>query len=311
MTIEPTGYWTFFCNPAKWDVQSFLSTNIQYDTYLVTDWQKEWFYPGQMGVLRVGTDRRTKTQLAGRKRLIPGIYGIIEVLSKSAERGSEEDPYWLERPQSFEDRLIVKVRYVRNAIDHPLLLSTLGKDPSIEDKYLLHGFQSATMPLLPQAFDRVISLFGGEENIFWNIEPEPIHTISELEKLEKKYANAVPEVKEAISKNIERGSVSAKVKEYFEYRCLICEQIGLNPISFKKPDGKPYVEAHHVTPVTKLETGTLGPSNLITVCANHHAQLHYGNSELIDLTDEEFRFRIDGKKIFVKRFNLKNHRYET
>jgi len=28
MSIEPTGYWTFFCNPAIWDVQRFLSSNL-------------------------------------------------------------------------------------------------------------------------------------------------------------------------------------------------------------------------------------------------------------------------------------------
>ena len=43
-----------------------------------------------------------------------------------------------------------------------------------------------------------------------------------------------------------------------------------------KPDGVPYVEAHHVVPVSRGSAGLLDPANIITVCANHHRELHYG-----------------------------------
>jgi len=64
MSVQTTGYWTFFCNPAKWAIDEFLSKNIEYDDYLVTEWQSEWFKPGQLGVVRVGVDTRSLRVLA-------------------------------------------------------------------------------------------------------------------------------------------------------------------------------------------------------------------------------------------------------
>src|SRR4051794_10605310 len=73
---QTTGYWTFFCNPAKWQIDEFLATNRETDDYQITDWQEVWFKPGQLGIVRVGVDQRTKGQLGSKERLSPGIYGI-------------------------------------------------------------------------------------------------------------------------------------------------------------------------------------------------------------------------------------------
>jgi hypothetical protein len=55
---QPTGYWTFFCNPAKWQIDEFLATGREDDDYQITTWQADWFRPGQLGVVRVGVDNR-------------------------------------------------------------------------------------------------------------------------------------------------------------------------------------------------------------------------------------------------------------
>jgi hypothetical protein len=97
---------------------------------------------------------------------------------------------------------------------------------------------------------------------------------------ERKCAEVSPQVREVVSKRIERGGYAEKIKKMTKYRCMICDALGLNPIGFRKRSGEPYVEAHHVTFVSRLIPGTLAPSNIITVCANHHRQLHYGNARL-------------------------------
>ncbi|MCR2835299.1 hypothetical protein [Parerythrobacter lacustris] len=67
-----------------------------------------------------------------------------------------------------------------------------------------------------------------------------------------------PEVREKVSKQIERGSIGQKLKKLNGYRCQLCEVLGHDPISFVKANGEPYVEAHHVTPVSELQLGS-GP----------------------------------------------------
>lgn len=83
MKIEKkTGFWTFYCNPKKWEIDKFLGDNILEDTYSITEDQKLLFSKGQFGVLRVGVDRRNKKELGGRNKLEPGIYAIVEVVDK-------------------------------------------------------------------------------------------------------------------------------------------------------------------------------------------------------------------------------------
>lgn len=114
-----------------------------------------------------------------------------------------------------------------------------------------------------------------------------------------------PLVEEIISKRIERGMIASKIKEVYDYKCKICEALGKYPYSFKKTNGKFYIETHHIIHVAKLEQGSLGVSNLITVCANHHRQFHYGNVEVIENTNERLVVRIDEQEITIrkKQFN--------
>lgn len=51
-----------------------------------------------------------------------------------------------------------------------------------------------------------------------------------------------------------------------------CEHCGAE--GFRKPDGKFYVEAHHIISLAKQGPDTL--VNVIALCANHHRQAHFG-----------------------------------
>lgn len=129
-------------------------------------------------------------------------------------------------------------------------------------------------------------------------------TIKGINELENKMKNQPPETKQRISSYIERGSIANKVKEITGYKCLVCEALGESPFSFFKKNGKYYVETHHVEQVSTLKKGVLSVSNLMTVCANHHRQLHYGQSEIISQTEKYFTFKIDKKTIRVPKINI-------
>jgi hypothetical protein len=304
MQIQPTGYWTFFCNPARWEIDKFLSQNFEYDHYSITKWQSDWFKPGQLGIVRVGVDARKNSQLGGRQRLKPGVYSIVEVLSLPRMRGLENDSYWAKMMPDPES-LVVDIRYLKNMLAQPIFLEDLKQSHGITDKYLLNGFQASTMPLDPKTFHKLVELMDADEDlIYGNIESEPIDNINQIRELESKYEFATPEVKETISRRIERGKIANAFKRAAGYKCMVCESLGLNPIAFYKKNNEPYVEVHHVIPVANLHVGTLGPSNLITVCANHHRQLHYGNVGLVDNNPSEFVFRIDGNIVRVCKLSI-------
>jgi len=300
-TVKPTGYWTFFCNPKKWAIDDFLMSGKVYDTFSITHWQKDWFKKGQLGVIRVGHDQRTKKQLNGKPRLKPGIYAIVEILNTpiiSADR----DDYWLEKDESEKETYRVEIKYLKNLLCKPIPLEYFSEENAPEyDKYLVKGFQASSMPLNPQTFQSIIKNIGGIETLDFEFNHTEIHNYDDISDLERKYLYSVPEVKERVSKYIERGKIAQEYKRLTGYKCQICDALGLNPYTFKKPDGQYYIETHHVIPVSELKVGTLSTKNLITVCPNHHRQLHYGKASLLENTDEKFVFEIDSEIIEVKK----------
>jgi hypothetical protein len=305
MKTAITGYWTFFCNPAKWEIDKFLSTNIQDDGYQVTDWQKDYFQTGQLGIIRVGIDQRNKKQRGKYPMLHPGIYAIVEILSKAIKRDGEPDKYWINWTPKELEKPFVRIRYLYNLLNSPLLLSDIKNDNVIQmDSYLCKGFQASSMPLRKIVFERIVEIIGNENNIFDNAEIEPSSNLTEIKMLEEKYRNATPQVKEVISKRIERGKLANKMKKITQYKCLVCEVLGNNTHTFKKNNGEYYIEAHHIIPVSEQKQGTLCTSNIITVCPNHHRQLHYGRVKL-DVTDEKyFLYIIDDIKVKINKIIL-------
>jgi predicted HNH restriction endonuclease len=121
--------------------------------------------------------------------------------------------------------------------------------------------------------------------------------------LEQKYLHACPEVKERLSKTIERGQIGALVKQLMGFKCQLCEALGHNPVGFLKRSGEPYIEAHHVMPVSTKEVGSLSASNVMTLCANHHRQMHYGGID-VTITATSFEFMIDGTPVTIPRLSI-------
>lgn len=122
-----------------------------------------------------------------------------------------------------------------------------------------------------------------------------------LMETEKNLLGRKPEVRERVSKSIERGLIGQRLKRANDFKCQLCEALGLNPIGFLKPNNEPYVEAHHATPVSELEIGSLSASNIMILCANHHREMHYGRVEL-ERGEREFIVKLDGETLRIKRF---------
>jgi predicted restriction endonuclease len=90
------------------------------------------------------------------------------------------------------------------------------------------------------------------------------------------------------------------VKQANRFRCQLCAALELEPIAFKKTNGEPYVEAHHVMPVSMEQAGSLSVSNIMILCANHHRQMHYGNVS-VAIDGSQFHVTVDGRSIRVAR----------
>lgn len=301
-TFNNTGYWIFFCNPKYWQIDEFLETDEINSTWRVTDWQGEHFKKGQFAVIRVGKDSRTKEELAGKERLQAGIYGIVEIMSQAQPMPDSDGQFWLTPEKYGEERLRVKIRYVKKLLDNPILLSDLQNLTDFQnEKPLLNGRQASSWSLEKDTFDKIIELAESNIEIVCEATTTELNDYVDLQKLEAKYFNATPRVKEIVSRRIERGDISKAVKKENNYECQICKALGLNPHGFKKRNGELYVETHHIIPVSELEQGSLGTLNLLTVCANHHRQLHYGDVKLIENNDKYFEFTIDNQQIRINK----------
>jgi hypothetical protein len=68
-----TPYWVFVCNPKKWAIDRFLDREIERDTWGIWPSDRSRFAPGQLGIIRVGVDRRSAAERNGKPPLEPGI----------------------------------------------------------------------------------------------------------------------------------------------------------------------------------------------------------------------------------------------
>ena len=294
-----TNYWVFACNPSRWDIQSFLETSQLESTWKIRPSDKEKIKPGQLGLIRVGVDNRNRSQLAGRKKLISGIYALVEILSLP-EFSLDKDDLWSDIKDSESPAWRVKIRYLSKNLHDPILTDELKSSGKIRSKLLLGGFQGSSFQIPKADFKYVMGLINVQpQELILNSTKNDFKNTS-VNELQDKFEDAAPEVKERTSRYIERGSVGNKVKKYNGFKCQICEEIGSNPYGFKKKGGERYVEAHHVMPVSEGQKGSLAASNIMTLCANHHRQMHYGAVD-VKFTASSFLVTIDGDEIEISR----------
>lgn len=296
-----TPYWVFVCNPKKWAIDRFLEQDIKHDSWGVRSSDRDKFAPGQLGIVRVGVDTRNKAELNGRERLEAGIYALCEVESYAYDGTGASDEFWTPGEEHEPGRPTVKIRYLQTYKYNPLSIERLRQERPSLSAHLLKGLQASCFPLPAKDFHEVITLLGTELDDLPLVMEGPEITKNRLSELETRYQNASPEVKEKLSKTIERGPIGNEVKKAIGYKCQLCEALGLNPVGFLKPNGVPYVEAHHVRPVAEKMIGSLSASNIMLLCANHHRQIHYGGIE-VRITPTDFEFDIESVSLSIPRY---------
>ncbi len=297
-----TPYWVFVCNPKKWNIDRFLDRNIEHDSWGIRPSDRPRFAPGQLGIIRVGVDRRTLAERDGNPPLEAGIYALCEVESEAFDGTGAGDEFWAPGEGREPGWPTVKIRYLQVFKDNPLTIEKLRAERPNLSAMLLDGFQAASFPIPADDFRAVLDLLNYDVADLPSQDSEAMGG-SKLAALEAKYLRANPEVKERVSKTIERGPVGSLLKKATGFKCQLCVALGLPSTGFLKPNGEPYVEAHHVMPVAKKEVGSLAASNVMILCANHHRQMHYGGI-VVFINDKTFDFALEGTAISITRHGI-------
>ena len=183
MKTTSTGYWTFFCNPKIWQIDAFLHSGETEDTFKIQEWQEEFFQPGQLGVIRVGNDSRNLAELAGKTRLKPRIYALVEITSTPRLLPESETYYLHFNKKRHQSVLRVEIKYLKNLIDNPLTFDNIRHDEALAtDPYLLKGFQGSSMPLQENAFKRVVEMLDDD----FSFEHQGLKETTEIKKVVRK-----------------------------------------------------------------------------------------------------------------------------
>ena len=177
---------------------------------------------------------------------------------------------------------------------------------SVSDLTITTEVENILQQMLSQfSIDFEIDTAPTESNLTNIGDVQDIHAdmLESIKELEKKMIKATPAVMKYITEKIERGRIGDELKKLKNYKCLICEKLRCDTQTFLTPQGLPYIEVHHVIPISTRGIGVNSLSNLITVCAKHHRQLHYGAVKTEILYDR-FHFHFEDRIIEIKKINI-------
>ena len=157
--MEKTGYWIVYCNPIYFDIKEFLLSGETFTTWSIMNWQKDYFEPGQWGVIRVGVDNRSLKQRKGGDKLESGVYAIFEVISYADYFLDPDFDLWLVSEKRDEKRLKIKMKISKNLILNPILLESLKNYEEVKyDMPLIKGQQASSWSLKKSSFKKIIEL---------------------------------------------------------------------------------------------------------------------------------------------------------
>ena len=132
-----------------------IDRNIEHDTWGVRPSDRDRFAPGQLGIIRVGVDRRTIEERGGKPPLEAGIYALCEVESAAFSGTGANDEFWNDDAGREPGWPTVRIRYLRTYLNGPLTIARLrAEQPGIMG-LLLDGFQAAWSAADVQSFDVV------------------------------------------------------------------------------------------------------------------------------------------------------------
>lgn len=292
-------YWMFICNPNKWAIDEFIDAGEINDTWMVGVGDEKNICKGELALVRVGNDKRSSNELGGRPKLVPGLYALCLITSDPIRGTGPSSIYSADgRREPKSSRWHVKVQYLVTFLREPVLLKELKRLNLERDNLFQKSHQSSTAKIPASDFLKVLELLEIDEmelRVDVNTFPSDVTVVQSSD------AQLDPVLIERKIRLIERGTVGQLVKKKNGYRCQLCEAMGLPSLGFEKEDGTPYVEAHHAIPLNELKPGTLHQSCIMTLCANHHRQLHLGKEVSVTLTQDEFFVSINSDRYHFPR----------
>lgn len=155
-------YWVFVCNPRRWAIDAFLRSGRIDDTWGIRPSDAQNFAPGQLALVRVGIDQRSKAELRGGPRLQPGIYAVCQVLSRGEPGTGANDEFWANGQERTSEWPTVRVRYLKNLLANPLSIERLKQQQPGISPLLLNGFQGSSFPISESDFEAVLEEIGLE-----------------------------------------------------------------------------------------------------------------------------------------------------
>ncbi len=251
--IDFTGKWIFICNPKYWDVQNFLldlkdDKIDRFDTWSVPEWQIKEFKPGQLGVIRVGHDTRTKKSRNGKPRLERGIYAVVRIVSYAkVKNGVLDNTYNLSEDASYTKKsYYIELEYISNLIENPILVEAMKSDKVLHaDVFLIDGFQASSIPLKEKSMKQIILLKDISNSSVVDIEENP-----QLSDTEKDII---------IKTRIGQSKLRKKIVERKNSTCDIC---GV--------DDEHLLIVSHIKPwAVSNNEDRLDENNVLLLCPNH------------------------------------------
>ena len=298
-----TGYWLFVCNTNYWNADAWLELGSQELLYKISKHHARDMVAGQLGLLRLNKDRRSRATRGARPAHEAGIYAVVELTGQPVLR-SDPDPrgYNLESDAD-EVAWRVPVRIIANLLKNPVLSSNLPADDAFRHIHL--PLNTSTLALGQWAFEFILAVAGipsPSDASKLTADPETLaNSIAGIRLLEKQAGNDTPKLGERKSHYIERGTVGRAVKRLRQGRCQLCEAMGREPIAFLDRKGRPYSEAHHVIPVSSLQAGALSYLNIMVLCPNHHRQAHLGLFSVVEDKSSSWVLSVDGVPIEIEK----------
>ena len=87
------------------------------------------------------------------------------MVSNPEFRKDTSDEFYMNPNDINKDKWRVKIKVIKNLINSPIILNENNKVELNEDRYLVNGFQSATMPLLESVFYKIIDLIYDDKKL--------------------------------------------------------------------------------------------------------------------------------------------------
>lgn len=288
--LPPTGYWMFLCNREVWNCEDYLRDGESTLLYKVSEHNRAEVQIGDLGLIRLSEQRRIP-------RKPKAVYAVVEVLEPPLMRRDPDERYYADPEDARKEAWRTRIQVLANLVDAPIEVEKLPDEEAF--KHLKKALNTTTIPVSRRAFSTIFHQCGIAAPTVADIRNAA--NKSGIRILEKQAANADPKTRERISKYIERGPVGQRVKALRGNKCQVCEAIGRDPVPFRRNDGSPYSEAHHVVPVAMLLSGSLKAENIMVLCPNHHRQAHYGNFEISNDLPNRWVVLVDGRQCEISK----------